>query len=206
MEMRPMDIETRSMEIIESELTVPLADEVKPIVMRVIHATADFLFAESLHFSPRAVSYMRALLKSGAAIVTDTEMAASGVNKRAVEKLGVPVVCFMSDPEMAEEARARGVTRALVSMERTLQMSGPKLIVCGNAPTFLLRLVEAHAASPLDNLAVVGVPVGFVNVVEAKEQVWESGIPAIVSLGRRGGSNVAAAIVNALMYGIEGTR
>lgn len=206
MEMRPMDIEKQSMRIIESELTALLADEVKPIVMRAIHATADFSFAKRLRFSPGVVAYAHELLKCGATIIADTHMVASGVNQRAAGKLGASVVCFMSCPEVADEAASRGVTRALVSMERVLGLLGPKLIVCGNAPTFLLRLVKAHRETQLGELVVIGVPVGFINVVEAKEQVWESGLPAIVSLGRRGGSTVAVAIVNALMYGIEGIR
>jgi len=200
----PMDIEKRSMEIIEAELRLPLPEEIKPIVKRVIHATADFSFAETLRFSPGAIGLMRGMLKDGATIVTDTNMALAGISKAALKKLGANAVCFMADEEVAKEAKERGQTRAYVSMERALALPGSKLLVCGNAPTFLFPLLQMPIL-PRD-IAVVGVPVGFVNVVEAKERLWESGIPCIAAMGRRGGSNVAAAIVNALLYGIPGVR
>ena len=202
--MKPMEIEEKSMAIIESELQVPLAEDVKPIVKRVIHATADFSFAETMRFTPGVVSLMRGMLRWGATIVTDTNMALAGISKPALDRLGARAVCFVADEDVAREAKARGVTRSTVSMEHALALSGPKLLVCGNAPTFLLSLLEQRER-PAD-IAVIGVPVGFVNVVEAKERLWESGIPCIAAMGRRGGSNVAAAIVNALLYGIEGVR
>ena len=186
--MQPMDIERRSMEIIESELQVALPEDIKPIVKRVIHATADFSFAETLHFTPGAVSLMRQMLASGAAVITDTNMA----------------LCFMAEEDVAREARDRGQTRAFVSMEKALALPGKKLLVCGNAPTFLFPLLDMERQP--EDVAVIGVPVGFVNVVEAKDRLWHSGIPCIAALGRRGGSNVAAAIVNALLYGIPGVR
>ena len=201
--MKPMDIEKRSMEIIESELSVPLSDEHAPIVKRVIHATADFSFAENMKFSDEAVQIMRDMMKSGASIITDTNMALAGINKAAVKKLGISLSCFMADESIAEEAAMRGTTRAEISMERALSMPEDKLLVCGNAPTFLMPLIK-HGKAP--GIAVIAVPVGFVNVVETKEQIWQSAFPCIVAMGRRGGSNVAAAIVNALMYGINGAR
>ena len=202
--MKPMEIEEKSMAIIESELRVALAEDIKPIVKRVIHATADFSFAESMRFTPGVVSLMRDMLKSGATIVTDTNMALSGISKASLNKLGARAVCFMADEAVAREAKERETTRAVVSMERALALEGPKLIVCGNAPTFLFPLLER--ANEVKYVAVIGVPVGFVNVVEAKERLWQSGLPCIAAMGRRGGSNVAAAIVNALLYGIEGVR
>ena len=202
--MNPMDIEKRSMEIIEAELQLPLPEEIKPIVKRVIHATADFSFAETLRFSPGVIGLMRGMLKDGAAVVTDTNMALAGISKPALKKLGADAICFMADEGGAKEAKERGQTRAYVSMERALALPGSKLLVCGNAPTFLFPLLQMP--SPPSDIAVVGVPVGFVNVVEAKERLWESGIPCIAAMGRRGGSNVAAAIVNALLYGIPGVR
>jgi len=201
--MKPMDIEAQSMAIIESELTVPLTEDVKPIVKRVIHATADFSFAESLHFTPGVIPLMRELLRRGATVITDTNMALAGINKPALRRLNAQAVCFMADEAVAQEAKQREVTRAQVSMEHALRLPGPKLLVCGNAPTFLFPLLEAEH---VEDTAVIGVPVGFVNVVEAKQRLWESGLPCIAALGRRGGSNVAAAIVNALMYGMEGVR
>ena len=136
-------------------------------------------------------------------IVTDTQMALSGISKPALKKLGCQAVCFMADEDIAREAKARETTRARVSMERALAIPGSKLLVCGNAPTFLEPL-ENHA--DLKNTVVIGVPVGFVHVVEAKEMLLKTGLPCIVARGRRGGSNVAAAIVNALLYGMEGVR
>ncbi len=201
--MEPMEIERRSMEIIEAELPFPLPEETAPIVKRVIHATADFSFAESLRFTPGVVLQMRDMLRRGALVVTDTNMALAGINKAAAARLGIKAVCFMAEADVAAEAAARRVTRATVSMERALALTGPRLFVCGNAPTFLAPLV---ATGPRPDVAAVGVPVGFVNVVEAKEALMKSGIPAIVAAGRRGGSPVAAAIVNALMYGIKGAR
>ncbi len=205
--MLPMEIEDRSMEIIESELQVELEEDIKPIVKRVIHATADFSFAETMRFTPGIVELIQNMLEGGATIVTDTNMALAGINKTALNKLGAKALCFVADEDVAREAKARGVTRSFVSMERALKIDGPKLLVCGNAPTFLLSLLEIAGQSgvPADT-AVIGVPVGFVNVVEAKEKLWASGIPCIAAMGRRGGSNVAAAIVNALMYGIRGVR
>ena len=205
--MLPMDIEARSMEIIESELKVELKEDIKPIVKRVIHATADFSFAENMRFTPGIVEYIHSMLKNGATIITDTNMALAGINKSALGRLGAKALCFVADDDVAKEAKARGVTRSFVSMEKALGIDGPKMLVCGNAPTFLLSLLEIaeNTGMPADT-AVIGVPVGFVNVVEAKEKLWESGMPCIAAMGRRGGSNVAAAIVNALMYGIEGVR
>ncbi len=205
--MLPMEIEDRSMQIIESELQTELAEEVKPIIKRVIHATADFSFAENMRFRPGIVDLIHQMLIRGATVVTDTNMALAGINKSALNRLGARALCFVSDENVALEAKRRGVTRSFVSMERALKIDGPKLLVCGNAPTFLLSLLEIAEQNgiPADT-AVIGVPVGFVNVVEAKEKLWQSGIPCIASMGRRGGSNVAAAIVNALMYGIEGVR
>ena len=195
----PTAIEAKSMEIIESELRLDLPPEIKPIVRRVIHCTADFDYAENLVFSPGAVERGLKALKAGCAIVTDTQMAKAGINKAAVGKLGCEVLCFMSDPDVAEEAKRRGCTRAAVSMERAAGLDRPTVFALGNAPTALLelrRLMDAGAVSPE---LVIGVPVGFVNILEAKD-ILTSDVPHIVARGRKGGSNVAAAIVNALMY------
>ena len=193
----PVEIEKKSMEIISGELQWSGPEEARPIVMRVIHATADFSFAETLHFSPGIVNRIRRLLP-GCTLITDTQMACSGISRKACERYGVRIRCFMSDPDVAEEARARGVTRAMVAAEHALHLPGPLLLVCGNAPTFLLPLLSGVP----EGSAVIGVPVGFVNVVEAKEALVKSGIPSIVTRGRRGGSTVAVAIVNALLYSL----
>lgn len=201
--MRPEDIEKRSMELIEQELPHPLDAEQKPIIKRVIHTTADFSFADTLVFTQGVIPLIRGMMRRGCRVVTDTNMALAGINRQAAEKLGLSLTCLMADPDVASEARRTGETRAAVSLRRALHMGGETLLVCGNAPTFLMALTDSGVR---EHIAVIGVPVGFVNVVESKEQVLSSGIPAIVNRGRRGGSNVAAAIVNALMYGIEGIR
>ena len=198
----PAAIEARSMEIIESELKTEIPPENKAVVKRVIHATADFDYAENLAFSPHAVEKALDALRRGCRIITDTQMAKSGINKAAAGKLGCEIDCFMSDPDVAEEAKARGCTRAQVSMEKAARLGGPVIFVIGNAPTALLTLRSLIDGGKVKPDLVIGVPVGFVNILEAKEAILSSSVPHIVAKGRKGGSNVAAAIVNALMYEI----
>lgn len=200
---KPEEIEKRSMEIIESEM--PSGDWTPgelAVVKRCIHTAADFDYAENLYFSPNAVEKALEILKSGVTIVTDTNMAAAGINKKALEKLGGSVRCFMADEEVAAEAKARGVTRAVVSMEHAAALPGPVMFVIGNAPTALIRLYELVSAGELTPAFIIGAPVGFVNVVESKECICTLDVPCIVPRGRKGGSNIAAAICNALMYQI----
>ena len=175
MRFNPMEIERRSMEIIESELAVPLDEEAKPIVKRVVHATADFSFAENLRFAPGAVGRMREMLVAGATIVTDTNMALSGINRAAAKKLKATLRCDMADASVAAEAKARGVTRASVCVERALEEQGNVLFACGNAPTALVSLDALMAAELLRPALLIGVPVGFVHVVESKELIIEGG-------------------------------
>ncbi|MBO7048246.1 MAG: precorrin-8X methylmutase [Spirochaetia bacterium] len=196
----PVEIERRSMEIIESGLPAGIPEENKAVVRRVIHCTADFDYASNLAFSDNAVQKALAALGKGCDIITDTQMAYSGINKAAASKLGCAVHCFMSDPDVAEEAKKRGCTRAVVSMEKAAKMNKPLIFAIGNAPTALLRLRELIDAGEITPFLVIGVPVGFVNVIESKNAIMETGVPYIVAKGRKGGSNVAAAIVNALMY------
>lgn len=200
----PMEIEKRSFEIITAELgDIKLPEDRASIVKRVIHTTADFDYAKNLYFSEAAVSAGKAALLAGAHIVTDTKMAMAGINKPALQKCGGEVHCFMSDEEVAAEAKARGVTRAAVSMEKACQLTQPLIIAIGNAPTALLRLKELIDENRITPKLIIGVPVGFVNVVESKEIIKTAGIPCIVAEGRKGGSNVAAAICNALMYALH---
>ena len=197
----PAEIEARSMEIIGAELgarSFP-ADQL-PVVKRVIHTSADFDYADNLVFSEGAVARGIAAVKGGCTIVTDTQMAWSGVNKRVLEKFGGRAVCFMSDPDVAAEAKARGETRATISMERAAALEGSVIFAIGNAPTALVRLCELMDEGKADPALVIGVPVGFVNVVESKELLLTTAAPHIVARGRKGGSNVAAAICNALIY------
>ena len=197
----PAEIEARSMEIIGAELGARSfsADQL-PVVKRVIHTSADFDYADNLVFSEGAVARGIAAVKGGCTIVTDTQMAWSGVNKRVLEKFGGRAVCFMSDPDVAAEAKARGETRATVSMERAAAREGSVIFAIGNAPTALVRLCELMDEGKADPALVIGVPVGFVNVVESKELLLATAAPHIVARGRKGGSNVAAAICNALIY------
>lgn len=200
----PADIERRSMEIIESELgdTSHLSAAQKAIVKRVIHTTADFDYLQNLTFSPNAVEHGLAALRDGAVIVTDTQMALSGISKPALHALGCEARCFMSDSETARMAKEHGTTRAVASMDRAAQAFPQRQVIfaIGNAPTALIRLRELTDMGQLSPALVIGTPVGFVNVVPSKELIMESYVPCIVAAGRKGGSNVAAAICNALLY------
>ena len=201
--MKPMDIEKRSFEIITELLGERKLDpENELVIKRVIHTTADFDYADNLVFSQHAVRVGIEALRSGCDIVTDTQMARSGINKTVLEKLGGQVHCYMSDPDVAAEAKARGITRATVSMEKAARADKPLIFAIGNAPTALIRLRELAQEGKVKPALVIGVPVGFVSVVESKEEIIASGLPHIVARGRKGGSNVAAAIVNALLYQI----
>lgn len=201
--MKPADIEKRSFAIITEELggrTFP--EGVAEVVKRVIHTSADFDYADNLCFSPDAVEQAKAALEAGATIVTDTNMALAGISKPTLAKLGGKAVCLMADEAVAREAKERGVTRATVSMEHAAKLDGPLIFAIGNAPTALIRLHELIGEGAVSPALVIGVPVGFVNVVESKELFLGGDTPYIIARGRKGGSNVAAAIVNALLYQI----
>lgn len=201
----PSEIEKRSFEIIDEELKnrgIVLPEQERPVTMRVIHTSADFDYAHTLVYSKDAVLVARDLLRNGADIVTDTNMAKAGINKKMLESFGGQVHCFMADEEVAAEAKARSVTRATVSMERASAIKKPLIFAVGNAPTALISLKEMMDKGTFTPAFVIGVPVGFVNVEAAKELILESSVPFIVNKGRKGGSNVAAAICNALIYGV----
>lgn len=200
---KPMDIEKRSFEIITELLGDRKLDpENELVIKRVIHTSADFDYVDNLVFSEHAVRRGIEALRSGCDIVTDTQMAKAGINKTILAKLGGEVHCFMSDPDVAAEAKARGITRAIVSMERAAGLKKPCIFAIGNAPTALVSLHELILNKKIDPALVIGVPVGFVNVVESKEMILDLDVPYIVAKGRKGGSNVAAAICNALLYQI----
>jgi len=197
----PMDIEKRSMEIIGEELgQLHLDPELESIIKRVIHTSADFDYARNLLFSDGVVAKALDALTKGVTIVTDTNMACVGINKPGLNNLGGRAVCFMSDPDVALRAKEAGSTRAAACMEKACNIQGPVIIAVGNAPTALVRLDELVKEGKINPVLVIGVPVGFVNVVESKEIIMKTGIPYIVARGRKGGSNVAAAICNALIY------
>ena len=200
---KPMDIEKRSFAILTELLgDTRLDPENEPVIKRVIHTTADFAYVQNLVFSEHAVQKGIEALRSGCDIVTDTQMAKAGINKTVLGRLGGQVHCFMSDPDVAAEAKERGVTRAIVSMERAAKLDKPCIFAIGNAPTALISLYEQIQAGKLAPALIIGVPVGFVNVVESKELIIGSGTAHIVARGRKGGSNVAAAICNAMLYQI----
>ncbi|MBR1863955.1 MAG: precorrin-8X methylmutase [Ruminococcus sp.] len=206
---RPEDIEKRSFEIIREELGDRVLPEgTESVIMRCIHATADFDYAENMYFSPGAMERAGELIRAGAAIVTDTNMAKAGVNKRITEKFGCSCLCFMADRDVAETAKKRGVTRAAVSAEKAAEITGPLIYAVGNAPTALIRICELIRSGELEPGLVIGAPVGFVNVIQSKELLIEtariSGTECIVPRGRKGGSTVAAAILNALLMEAEG--
>lgn len=198
---KPEEIEARSMAIIEEKLGGRCWPEPEfSIVKRCIHTSADFDYADNLYFSPEAGKIALRLLKEGAHIVTDTKMAASGINKKRLEALGGHVYCFMDNPDVAEQAKERGITRSAVCMEKGCQVPGKKIFAVGNAPTALIRLYELIEQGMGAPDLIIGVPVGFVNVVESKELIMNTKVPCIVAKGRKGGSNIAAAICNALIY------
>ena len=200
---KPTEIEKRSFEIITELLGDRKLDpENEPVIKRVIHTTADFEYADNLVFSPGAVAKGIEALRAGCHIVTDTSMAMSGINKTILGKLGGQVHCFIADPDVAEEAKARGITRSAVSMEKAAKLDKPCIFAVGNAPTALIALHELMEAGTVKPALIIGVPVGFVNVVESKELILQDDVPFIVARGRKGGSNVAAAICNAMLYQI----
>ncbi len=211
--MQPDAIEAASFAIIDRELRQRLTPDhprhpdnlsgtERALLYRMIHTSADFAYADSLWLSVGVLDHSLCLLRERPVIVTDTGMAAAGINKAKLQLLGGEVHCYISDPEVAEAARSHGLTRASVSMDQSLKLAGtgrPIIYAIGNAPTALLRLHELITAGRLQPDLIIGVPVGFVHVVEAKEMIRQLAVPAILTRGRKGGSAIAAAIVNALM-------
>lgn len=199
--LKPDDIEKRSMEIITSELNGMTWPEPRfSILKRCIHTSADFDYVENLAFSENAENIGVELIRNGVTIVTDTKMAASGINNTKLRSFGGEVKCFISDEDVIAEAKERGCTRATVSMERAAKIDGPLMIAIGNAPTALIALYEMIQKGTIKPDLIIGVPVGFVNVVESKEMIMELDVPYIVAKGRKGGSNIAATICNAMLY------
>ena len=197
----PEEIERRSMETITSELNGRAWPEPKfSIIRRCIHTSADFDYADNLVFSENAEKIGVELIRKGATIITDTKMAASGINKNRLSGYGGDVRCFISDDDVITEAKLRNCTRATVSMEKAANVKGPLILAIGNAPTALIAIHDMVKAGKMSPGLIIGVPVGFVNVVESKEMIMELDVPYIVAKGRKGGSNIAATICNAMMY------
>ncbi|MCC8050536.1 MAG: precorrin-8X methylmutase [Clostridiales bacterium] len=203
----PMAIERRSFSIITEEAGDRIADDERTmIIKRVIHTTADFDYIDNLCFSDGVVSHALDAIKKGAWIITDTNMALSGINKASLKRSGGEAHCFMADEDVASQAKLLGVTRASVCVDKAASLDHPLIYAVGNAPTALIRLYELICEGKIRPELIIGVPVGFVNVVQSKELVMQTDIPFIVARGRKGGSNVAACICNALLYMLDGSR
>lgn len=199
----PEEIEKRSFEIIAVELAergITLPAEQDPVTRRVIHTSADFDYAETMTYSENAVEIAKNLIKNGADIVTDTNMALAGINKKVLASFGGEAHCYMADADVAAMAKERKITRAAISMELASKLEKPVIFAVGNAPTALIQIYELMQERDWRPAFVIGVPVGFVNVEAAKELIIETDVPYIINRGRKGGSNVAAAICNALLY------
>ena len=200
---RPQDIEKRSFAIISKELEekgIILPKEQELVTKRAIHTSADFDYAKTMTYSYHAVEIAKKLIQNGADIVTDTNMALAGVNKKELAKYGGEAHCFMAEEEVAKMAKERGVTRAAVSMEKAAQIEKPVIFAIGNAPTALIELYQMIQSESYRPAFIIGVPVGFVNVEAAKDLILKTDVPYIINRGRKGGSNIAAAICNALLY------
>lgn len=201
----PAEIEARSFEMITEELgDTPLIPGTEPIVKRCIHTSADFDYAKNLVFTEGVVEKALQALIDGACIVTDTQMGKAGINKKKLAKYGGEVFCFMSDEDVAAAAKEQGTTRATASMDKAAALNKKLIFAIGNAPTALVRLYELVKEGRLDPELIIAVPVGFVNVVQSKELILElKDVPSIVARGRKGGSNIAACICNALLYMLD---
>ncbi len=200
----PAEIERRSFEIIEEELQkqgIQLPKKEAPVILRCIHTSADFDYARNLVFSEGAFDAALLAIRQGASVVTDTQMGRAGINEKKLESFHGKLYCFMSDDDVARSARENETTRAAASMEKACGLNGPVIFAIGNAPTALLKLCELISEGRISPALIIGVPVGFVNVIRAKEEVMAlKKTPYIVAKGRKGGSNIAACIVNALLY------
>lgn len=201
---QPQEIEIRSMEIITEELNGRVLDEMQaPIIKRCIHTSADFDYADNLCFSPGVVAQATKAIRNGAVIITDTQMVKAGINKKALARYGNEVMCFMADQDVAKAAAENKTTRAVASINKAAGLNQPIIFAIGNAPTALIRIYELVKAGQLKPELVIGVPVGFVNVIQSKELIMTAAVPYIVAKGRKGGSNIAACICNALLYMME---
>ena len=199
--LKPMEIEKRSFEIISSELgDTDLNEQELLVLKRVIHTTADFDYKNNLVFKNNPVEKGIEALKNGCVIVTDTNMALAGINKPSLKKGGNSAVCYIGDEDVALAAKEKGVTRAQTAVEKAARLNEPVIFAIGNAPTALIKIDELINKGELNPILIIACPVGFVNVVESKELILKHNIPSITALGRKGGSNVAASIINAMLY------
>lgn len=202
----PEEIEKKSFKIITTELEkreLNISEEESMVTKRVIHTSADFDYVQTLCYSKDAIKIAKELILNGADIVTDTNMALAGINKKALASFGGEAHCFMADKTVARLAKERSTTRAAVSMEMASKLKKPIIFAIGNAPTALIQLYELMQSGTWRPAFIIGVPVGFVNVEISKEMIMETDVPYIVNRGRKGGSNIAAAICNALIYDLK---
>lgn len=205
----PHQITDKSFQIIQEEIEKidpnyqfesPLQEAV---IKRAIHTTADFDYLRNLKFTHNVLEKIKNVLMNQGVIYTDTTMALSGINKRRLDKLGVSYHCLIRDPRVIEMAKEKGITRSMAAVEVAASDSRQKIFIVGNAPTALCKIIEMVNENQLETAAVIGVPVGFVEAAESKQALYESNIPAIAALGRKGGSNLAAALINAVMYNMD---
>ena len=203
---KPGEIEKESFHIIGEEFEeqgISLEKIKAPYIMRCIHTSADFSYAKTLYFSKNAIEILEGLIRQGASIICDTNMALAGVNKTALKKNNCEAHCFMADERIREIAQKEEITRAAASMQAATHLDGKKIFAIGNAPTALIELDKLHREEGFAPDFIIGGPVGFVNVEYAKELIIKSDIPCIVNRGRKGGSNIAACLVNAALYSVE---
>lgn len=205
----PGEIEAKSFEIIQGILEKEFPNHhfenemEEHIVKRAIHTSADFDYLENLKFTHGVIEKIVNAIENKGTILTDTNMALSGINKRVLDKLGVKYACLTNDENVAKYAKEHGITRSMAAIEYAATIEGPKIFVMGNAPTAVFKVIDMVNEGRLKVDAVVGVPVGFVGAAESKQALHESDLPSIAALGRKGGSNVAAAIINAIIYQFE---
>lgn len=198
--MKPHEIEQLSFQIIDSEAgDHGFSTDQWPVVRRVIHTSADFEWQQMIRFHPQAISSGVSAIRTGCPIVTDTNMARAGIRQRDLARFGGTVNCYMTDERVAETAARKGITRAKAAVDVAAPALSGGIYVVGNAPTALLRLIELMEKGTVRPALVVGLPVGFVNAAESKALLLECDVPHITNVGRKGGSNVAAAVVNALI-------
>ncbi|MBR2572280.1 MAG: precorrin-8X methylmutase [Clostridia bacterium] len=177
--------------------------EMLALMDSVSRATGEENVAESLHFTPTALTMIRHVMLSGGLLVTDTQLALSEIDRAMADRLGLKIRCFIDDPEVLKQAEQRRKTRAAVAVDRALALPGPKLIAVGSAPAALERLMNCCQRGEMKDVVVIAAPTGFASVVQMKERIFESGIPAIVVRGKKGGVSVLAAILNGLMEEAE---
>ncbi len=194
-------IENESFEIIKAKLKYEHPDIHLPIVLRVIHATGDFEFESLLKFHPEAVNKGMESIKNGKKVLVDVKMVEVGINKKILNKFGAETLCFISDSEVVEIATSNGLTRAEAAMEKAVRDYGNQIgvVAIGNAPTALLKVIELIDKGAFQPDLVIGVPVGFVSAAESKEMLLNKDYPYITCTGTKGGSPVAASIVNAIL-------